>query len=292
MATEQLTDEQKFAMISAHATASASNVEKWQQEHVATLRDDDGSVFYPVSLGNWMAACERGRVDCVSAFKVADVATEALWRFDQPGEFVNAELSAMHRAIKQHRQPKCMFRWDCCAPAAVKWRLSEGRAEWSDEFGEPPSPDDPRAYDIIYDYMYRRMTVWQRPWTQARIIDGYPVEYRVYVWNGEVVGVSNYYPQRPLPETRLIRSEARLAEALTEVLMACIEAPMLLPEFVECDLSKLSGTADFMATERGLLFLEGGPPHTAGWGAHPCCFRPGEIGGLALADRNIESPVS
>jgi len=48
-----------------------------------------------------------------------------------------------------------------------------------------------------------------------------------------------------------------------------------------------SFTADFVVTEDDeVLFLEGGPPHTALWGAHPCCFVPGNVEGVALMNRN------
>ena len=45
-------------------------------------------------------------------------------------------------------------------------------------------------------------------------------------------------------------------------------------------------TADFLVTREGneVLFIEGGPPHH--FGAHPCCFRFGEIEGVALTGRN------
>ena len=47
-------------------------------------------------------------------------------------------------------------------------------------------------------------------------------------------------------------------------------------------------SADFLVTlDSRVLFLEGGPPH--GLGAHSCCFRPGEIEGVAFEDRNGES---
>ena len=44
-------------------------------------------------------------------------------------------------------------------------------------------------------------------------------------------------------------------------------------------------TMDFLVTQQDeVLFLEGGPSHRHG--AHPCCFEPGHIDGIALEDRN------
>ena len=45
-------------------------------------------------------------------------------------------------------------------------------------------------------------------------------------------------------------------------------------------------TADFIATDDGMLFLEGGPPHFMR--AHPCRFDPGGRYGIALSAERHE----
>ncbi|WP_163450886.1 hypothetical protein, partial [Escherichia coli] len=63
--------------------------------------------------------------------------------------------------------------------------------------------------------------------------------------------------------------------------------PINCPQARELDLTRNQFTADFVRLADGSIsFLEGGPPHTPKFGAHPCCFVAGEIGGVALIDRN------
>ena len=108
---------------------------------------------------------------------------------------------------------------------------------------------------------------------RARILDGYPVEYRVFVEADEIIGVSSYYPQRPLPDSPEVREDVAACLAETAKLIAALPTPLEYPGWPERPLSpdSRSFTADFMRLEDGrFLYLEGGPPFGAG--AHPCCF--------------------
>jgi len=130
------------------------------------------------------------------------------------------------------------------------------------------------------------------------LADGYPVEYRAFVQNGELIGISSYYPQRPLP-----RNDEHLAAIRKHVatLIEELDGPFEWPAgpdeamAIKTAVPTLEGkeppagtphhdgvhfTADCAATTLGMLFLEGGPPHFMG--AHPCCFQPGRIRGVAL----------
>ena len=106
--------------------------------------------------------------------------------------------------------------------------------------------------------------------------------------DGKIKGISSYYPQRPLIE---FKGHLDTVREYTERLAEAAPTPFLWPLAHRPDFISEKGvhfTADFMSTADGILFLEGGPPHEMG--AHPCCFIPGNIEGVALADRN-ESPV-
>ena len=132
--------------------------------------------------------------------------------------------------------------------------------------------------------------IWSKPWINARIIDGYPVEYRVFVYDGQAMGVSNYYPQRPLTNHR------RHIDAIgqyTQALIDAIDPPLLwnyspFHEYFDShfDTEGVHFTADYFTADYivdandNMVFLEGGPPHHLG--AHPCCFPMGETQGLAL----------
>ena len=101
----------------------------------------------------------------------------------------------MYQKLDAARQADYMMRFDCCAVEEVKYRLGQGEPEWREKFLDLPI-DDMRAYSMIFDYPREVLPVWKRPWIATRIVDAYPVEFRVFVQDGEVAGVSSYYPQR------------------------------------------------------------------------------------------------
>ena len=200
-----------------------------------------------------------------------------------------------------------MLRWDCCASGNLKLALSEGTPLTE----IPPRvrnalPIDMRLLDILVDWPRIELPVLKRPWlTNPLVVDGYPVEYRAFVEDGEIAGISSYYPQRPL---RRNDRELAAVRKMTEALIATVETPFEWLKSADADLrtsevihgmaGKLKNaptpkkpridpngihfSADFIATNspEGVLFLEGGPPHFMG--AHPCCFEPGKVRGIAL----------
>ena len=100
-----------------------------------------------------------------------------------------------------------------------------------------------------------------------------PVEFRVFVERGKVVGVSNYYCQRPLRDLLFARMAIAAADLTGQLTTFC-----RAKEF----------TADWLVNSEGsLLFLEGGPPHRKqAPAAGSCCFRPGAVHGIALENLN------
>ncbi|MCE5224392.1 MAG: cell division cycle 123 family protein, partial [Porphyromonadaceae bacterium] len=122
--------------------------------------------------------------------------------------------------------------------------------------------------DIIYYWIPDKVDIVLRPWVKAKYENRYPVEFRVFVQDGEILGVSNYYPQMNLSE-----EYTQYAEESIEITKKLLGTT---PSF----------TADYILTENyELLYLEGGPPHLMCGGAHMCCFKPGEISGVALTNR-------
>ena len=155
--------------------------------------------------------------------------------------------------------------------------------------GLPIYIGDPRAMEIILEFPRELIPIWSRPWINARIIDGYPVEYRVFVYDGQAMGVSNYYPQRPLTNHRKhIDAIGHYTQALIDV----IDPPFLwnygpFRDYFDnhFDTEGVHFTADYIVdADDNVTFLEGGPPHHLG--AHPCCFPTGETQGLALTPKN------
>lgn len=197
----------------------------------------------------------------------------------------DAALQAAEAFLQAHmRFGQTMWRWDCCAPDLVKHVMGTGRDDaaariargWHRDRWTPGasylSLDDDRLLSILMDNGGPDVALCVRPWVPAVVVDGFPVEFRVYVTATRTAAVSSYYPQRPLDETweRFAQHAAHLALALGPHVPADV-----------------GYTADFLVrataaepTLDDLALLEGGP----GWGrgAHPCCFGPDQLS-LALA---------
>lgn len=240
--------------------------------------------FNVESLGHWLEVCKMVNVGYVPAELLHTFDIEDLLVYDEHPSSLLPGFDIINKAKK----PNYMLRWDVCAPYDVKSGMGTGKYEW-DESYLYLTPDDPRGYDLIYAFPESTMKVWLRPWIKAQIIDSYPVEYRVFVLDNEVIGVSNYYPQRPLPENDDIMLDLHIVTKLTTMMVENINPPWNNPKMDKLGFNKdtISCTLDFLRTEDGkILFLEGGPPHHPAWGAHMCCFQPGKIKGIALEDRN------
>ena len=243
---------------------------------------EDTTAFCPISLGDWLALCRQAGVPHVAAELTATLLREDCLSFDTPGDHQTRLRDAM-LTIERAKLPLHMARLDCCASIGIKYHMAQGQWEWRPDFGNIIL-DDPRAVDILFEYPRREVPVWRRPWVNAINVDSYAVEYRAFVNDGRIAGISSYYPQRPLPH---FPQHIREINEQTQKLINCAQPPFLWPMTNLPDDTDPAGvhfTADFISTVDGIRFLEGGPPHQMG--AHPCCFRPFEISGLALIDRN------
>lgn len=115
----------------------------------------------------------------------------------------------------------------------------------------------------------------------------WPAEWRAFVENGRVIGVSSYYAWcgSPTPENARIALEVRaLAQRMVDEAARQNAVPVFMdvefvrdsPHFAEVaerfPRDAIACTLDFIETDQGLLFLEGGPPFTPVGGGHPCGF--------------------
>jgi hypothetical protein len=166
-----------------------------------------------------------------------------------------------------------MVRWDCCCAEDLKWAMDKQQPGYR----YPHTADDCRFFSILEDCsaIYgeeKQIPLWRRPWIDATDVDGWPLEFRVFYLGGDLQGVSSYYPQRPLPDH--YQEEAQEVAALSGRL---------------AEQGPRDFTADWLysADDGAPLLIECGPPHLpVGGGAHPCCFKSGEVCGIALTDRN------
>lgn len=262
--------------------------------------------FCPYSLGDWIGACQRAGTPHVPATHVTDFERYDILQHEEAGPH-QQRLDQAYKAVRHTASPGWMLRWDCCASADLKFSMSEARKPNGDTLRTLPI--DARLLEVLWDYPRVVVPVWRRPWIgeQMTFIDGYPVEYRAFVENDTLIGISSYYPQRPLPHNgdHLAAIDEHVA-ALLEELEGPFEWPVehdekmrirsMFPTLdgwkTQSDKPHPDGihfTADFAATTLGMVFLEGGPPHFMG--AHPCCFPAGRIDGIALEASTCASTI-
>ena len=171
--------------------------------------------FCPVSLGDFLELCASAGVPHVPAENVAEIRRYDWMRFDTLGAHRN-RLVAVFEAVHQAAEPQTMMRWDFCASLDLKSRMASGLIDWVPGANDLIL-DDPCAIDIISEISRDHIPVWKRPWIPAVVSGGWPVEYRCFVRDGRIAGISSYYPQRPLPE---FPEHLRVVREYTEKLIA------------------------------------------------------------------------
>lgn len=227
--------------------------------------------FSAASLTAWMSAADQAGVPSVPAECVASLSIDALLRSEDPRAEGVEEVVERLGTINASLPAGHMLRWDCCASYALKDAMAEGQLPTPEERGVGV---DMRSFDLLFEFPADEINVLQRPWVKAQELDGFPVEFRVYVAQGRVHAVANYYLQRPLPDTPAIREAVNRAVAATDAIVAQLKAQGLAPAMPyqqENPHEAFRATLDFLVDEQGqVLFLEAGP----GWGqgAHPCAF--------------------
>jgi len=231
-----------------------------------------------VPLGFWLDLATRAGVPHIPAIFSPPFPVDEIFGVldgkDAPGlqaAFVWLK-DALYSFVDEGRLP--MVRWECCCDDDGKLRASKGEG-WSAAWTET-TPDSPRVVDCTVGETTRLCV---RPWVHAIREAGYPVELRVFYGPEGYQGVSNYYPQRPLRKSPLILEAVRRARAAARLMAGHDAFP-------------IGFSADFLVTGGGgeVIFLEGGPPYIAEPpglpSAHPCCFVPGKVRGIALRFRS------
>jgi hypothetical protein len=233
-----------------------------------------------IPLGFWLDLAERVGVPYVPAeFSPPVLVAEmeaALEADELDGPELAPTVGSAYRWLSAQKQAagdqRMMARWECCTDDAGKARAARGEG-WSPAWTRVDL-DSPRVFDCTVGEVTRLCV---RPWVDALRFDGYPVEFRVYYGPDGFQGVSNYHPQRSLA-------------GLGDVGKYMVKVHWLTSLLAAQDAFPVGFTADFIvsADPWDVLLLEGGPPHEfdpeGRPSAHPCCFPPGQVRGLALEE--------
>lgn len=253
------------------------------------------NTFCPVDLGDWLSLCHAAKIPHVAAEVVAEANCEDLTGYDEPG--YDVLMAPFWSAVDQARRYSLasglqdMLRWSCCSCAEVKYRMGKGEPEWHPDLIDRFHVADLRAFDLVCTFPKPTIRAWLRPWVRPLLRKNYPVEFRIFVENDAIMGVSNYYPQRDLDLSPGMLDHISMAVEFTGRMIAEQKKPLNCPELrgaaAHLDINRNHWTADFIVVpgSGGVLFLEGGPAHTPSFGSHPCCFAVGEIEGVALRPR-------
>ena len=240
-----------------------------------------------VPLGPWLELCKNAGIPHVSAMFSPEFPIEQIYiALNGPGSGPTRQLDAAFRWYESEKLKRLKAghrfsaRWECCSNSMAKEAAGNGW-EWDSDYYELTC-DDSRVMDCTAgNTTTTRLCV--RPWMDTPRADDYPVECRVFVdYRYGIIGISNYYPQRPLTFQDcdgqvhawmhlVLQRTRRLADAVRDK-----------------HGEGMGFTADWLLTGvSDCVFLEGGPPHEESGhvSAHPCCFAPGKIEGIALARR-------
>lgn len=245
----------------------------------------DRHVFTPLNIAHWQRLARNTSVPFVPIHPLATMPTATLLDFEDHIEEVDKFLAGIHSKLDQGHPGNFVLRWPQCTGIDVKVQMGNGRPEFDDSFRRTHIAD-PRVYDTLHAYPQAEATVYARPWIDANVIDGYPEEYRVFVWDNKIIGISNYYPQRPLPNDGNTLKNITVVYAMAATLLATQFRPVNHGPWWPEDAPKTNcWTADFIIPKDGpsAMLLEGGPPF--GFDADPCCFA-GVPSGVALTDHS------
>lgn len=305
----------------------------------------NGGWFSTMSLGNWDTLCSEADVEMVPSRLGAVINPVMIFDIASNGfhERWAEELTAFVNGFQDMAEDE-IVRFDTSAPTEVKAVMTLGRDSgttpaWKGytKKGEAifPTFTDKRLIDNLMANPENASPVWIRKWIEPVMMEGcrdtgwqravmpedrlsegetlpegtgnlFPCEWRVFVQDGEVVAVSNYYTSidRGVGDDEPISLEmARQAKAATERLLEVLREHKAIPHHpmyehrdgfdpdgTHFSLDFLEAKDDTSEYGRRLVMLEGGPAHlrNPNWGAHPCCFGVSkEPKGLALSADDI-----
>ena len=258
--------------------------------------------FPAASFSAWSEIVNAAGIPSIPSKVVDELHVESLLRFDEiidregninpEMEFAHTQLMRL-KEINKSLEADNMLRWDVCAPLGIKLFMAREQDAGLLHLGSKKRVlkelipmedrylqiDDPRAFDILFEHLKPTVKIIKRPLVEPMKIEGYPAEFRVFIKDNEVLGVSNYYPQMSMPNKDYLVAYAEQSKVYAEKIIEACHKEKAFPVNHKkhignndyLPMEQVTATLDFMVTEGGILtFIEAGPSY--GFGAHPCCF--------------------
>lgn len=251
-----------FADIIAKAVPSPKQMDDMIKHRRSNPSAKDKSLQNTTLLSAWLKRCANVEIPAIPAKFSQDVLVDEIFAAldGKPAPTVEAAAKWLKDNLTSHD----MWRWEQCAPLEVKETMARGGLSYKLRECHDFCIDDPRLLDILTDCNVTTTRVAIRPVELLKEYGVHPVEFRCYVFSQDKVAISNYYPQRGLPDFYLkyAKQAGKLALKLWEQVGEPYTADFCLVE-------------KFYTDEGHVEFLEGGPAW--GLGAHPCCFNPSKV---------------
>jgi len=308
-----------------------------------------GGWFSAMSLGNWITLCEEADVEMIPSRFAGMLNPVLVFDMTMNGfsEKWMDDLQHIAGAIQDIGEDE-ILRFDTSAPTEVKAIMTLGRDSgaapaWRGYTRNAagiafPVLRDKRLADTLMSNPEDRSPLWIRKWVEPVMMSGdrnkgyqsavmpehrisegqslpegtgnlFPCEWRVYVKNGEITAISNYYTSiargTDAQDEQIALAMARQCRVQTRKLLDVIARtgavphhPMyehrdgLDPDAIHFSLDFIEARDDSAPMGRRLMMIEGGPAHlrNPNWGAHPTCFGVAqEPEGLALSIDDIRA---
>lgn len=254
--------------------------EEMIHENVITPFKAMTGVFNATSIEEWIELANASGVPAIPAEVVLKIPVDVLRRVEEPRKGDEVHAAALKKAMDAVPDG-FMLRWDCCAAESLKAGMHEGAISIASM--KALTPFDMRFQSILFEYPNEVISVVQRPWVDARKVESHPVEYRVFVENDTVIGVSNYYVQRGLALNDAVQHEIETCIQFSKQIIKTAKLRNTMPWLgpyakANLDPSQMACSLDFLVTQSGeVQFIEAGPAFRAG--AHPCCFDAHKVDG-------------
>jgi hypothetical protein len=301
-----------FDAIADESTARLQRARRWNHENLVgdmDILDADGTDaparFNILSLPAWLAVALISDVAMVGAREIACANLRDFIAADEENPEARAAMQAFEAAVIDNLRESDILRFEQVATAETKDARSKGQPINNGTFISPATNQpmfsiyEDRFYMTLLDLGTEFIRAFARPRIEPKMIAGtfrgqdgeWPLEFRVFIENFEVVGISNYYPQIQ-PAEKAVQWHAaealdcarRMVRTMREVKIGVGNASLAPdvepgsdgapahPDGIPANWSRQDFTLDFITRRDGkMFFLEGGPAGLAA--AHPCCFQ-------------------